>query len=39
MLKELLADESTSEVRVLSRDEEKQVALRNSLADSQVSYA
>ena len=37
MLRELLAD-GIPEVRVLSRDEEKQDHLRNELADSRVRF-
>lgn len=37
MLKKLL-DAGTEEVRILSRDEEKQDALRNELRDSRVKY-
>jgi len=38
MLGELLTRDDTDEVRILSRDEEKQDALRNVLRDSRVSY-
>jgi len=37
MLKQLLAS-NTSEIRILSRDEEKQDALRNDLRDPRVKY-
>ena len=37
MLQALL-DDDVEEVRILSRDEEKQDALRNSLADPRVKY-